>query len=141
MLGDYGCYAAAVKKRFGMTPRMQDRLAAAAQLADRLHGRPIQAIDVDDGRPDVPCFIMPPRHQDRDQMSGGCDRLAPLDRTRFSAARGHAGLRHGAAVYRHVRRTSNRIRGGTEGWANGRHRASQVRPLAQIDCIAFELSR
>jgi hypothetical protein len=38
---------------------MQDRLAAA-ELADRLHGRPVQALDIDDGRPDVPCFIMPP---------------------------------------------------------------------------------
>jgi hypothetical protein len=27
---------------------MQDRLAAAAELADRLHGKPIQAIDIDD---------------------------------------------------------------------------------------------
>jgi hypothetical protein len=52
--------SAAVKKRFGVTPRMRDRLAAAAELADRLHGRAVQAIDVDDGRPDVPYFIMPP---------------------------------------------------------------------------------
>jgi len=50
---------AAVKKRFGVTPRMQDRLAAAGELADRLHGRPIQAIDIDDERPNVPVFIMP----------------------------------------------------------------------------------
>lgn len=51
--------ATAVKRRFGVTPRMQDRLAAAAELADRLHGKPIQAIDIDDERPNVPCFIMP----------------------------------------------------------------------------------
>ena len=38
---------------------MQDRLAAAAELADRLHGKPIQAIDIDDERPNVPVFIMP----------------------------------------------------------------------------------
>ncbi len=51
--------ASAVKRRFGVTPRMQDRLAAAAELADRLHGKPIQAIDIDDERPNVPVFIMP----------------------------------------------------------------------------------
>jgi hypothetical protein len=39
---------------------MQDRLAAAAELADRLHGRAVQAIDVDDGRPDVPVYLLPP---------------------------------------------------------------------------------
>ena len=50
----------AVKKRFGITPRMQDRLAAAAELADRLHGRSIQALEIEDDRPEVPCFIMPP---------------------------------------------------------------------------------
>jgi hypothetical protein len=50
---------AAVKKRFGATPRMKDRLAAAGELADRLHGKPIQAIDIDDERPTVPVFIMP----------------------------------------------------------------------------------
>jgi hypothetical protein len=50
---------AAIKKRFGVTPRMQDRLAAAAALADRLHGKPIQAIDIDDQRPNIPVFIMP----------------------------------------------------------------------------------
>ena len=33
--------AAAVKKRFGVIPRMQDRLAAAVEPADRLHGRPV----------------------------------------------------------------------------------------------------
>jgi hypothetical protein len=52
--------AAAVKTRFGVTPRMQDRLAAAAELADRLQGRAVQAIDVDDGRPDVPVYLLPP---------------------------------------------------------------------------------
>ena len=38
---------------------MQDRMAAVAALADRLHGKPIQAIDIDDERPHVPVFIMP----------------------------------------------------------------------------------
>jgi hypothetical protein len=52
--------AADVEKRFGVSPRMQDRLAAAAELADRLHGRAVEAVDIDDGRSDVPCFIMPP---------------------------------------------------------------------------------
>jgi hypothetical protein len=28
-------------------------------LADRLYGKPIQAIDIDDERPSVPVFIMP----------------------------------------------------------------------------------
>jgi hypothetical protein len=49
----------AVQKRYGVKPRLQDRLTAAAELADRLHGRAIQAIEIDD-RPDVPCFLMPP---------------------------------------------------------------------------------
>ena len=49
-----------VNRRFGVTPRMQDRLAAAAELADRLHCRAVQAIDVDEGRPDVPVYILPP---------------------------------------------------------------------------------
>jgi hypothetical protein len=51
---------AAVKKRYGVTPRMQDRLAAASELADRLHGKPVQAVDIADERPNVPVFIMPP---------------------------------------------------------------------------------
>jgi hypothetical protein len=50
----------AVQKRYGVKPRIQDRLAAASELADRLHGRAVQAMEIDDGRPDVPCFIMPP---------------------------------------------------------------------------------
>ena len=49
----------AVKKRYGVTPQMRDRLAAASELADRLHGKPIQAVDIDDERPSAPCFIMP----------------------------------------------------------------------------------
>jgi hypothetical protein len=49
----------AVRKRYVVEPRMQDRLAAASELADRLHGKPVQAIDIDDDRPSVPCFIMP----------------------------------------------------------------------------------
>ena len=51
--------AADIKRRLGVTPRMQDRLAAAAEIADRLHGKAIQAIDIDDERPNVPVFIMP----------------------------------------------------------------------------------
>jgi hypothetical protein len=51
--------ATAVKKRYGVTPRMQDQLAAALELGDRLHGKPVQAIDIDDERPSVPCLIMP----------------------------------------------------------------------------------
>ena len=50
--------AAAVKTRFGVTPRIQDRLAAAAELADRLHGRAVQA-HVDESRPYVPVYILP----------------------------------------------------------------------------------
>jgi hypothetical protein len=52
--------AAVVKERYGVEPRMQDRLAAASEIADRLHGKPVQAVDIDDERRDVPVFIMPP---------------------------------------------------------------------------------
>jgi hypothetical protein len=48
----------AVQKRYGVKPRLQDRLAAAAELADRLQGRAVQAIEVDD-RPMVPAFALP----------------------------------------------------------------------------------
>jgi hypothetical protein len=41
---DRGWY---LKRRYGVTPRLTDRLAAAAELADRLHGRAIQTIDVE----------------------------------------------------------------------------------------------
>jgi hypothetical protein len=51
--------ARAVKKRFGTTPSMRDRLAAASELANRLHGRPVQAIDIDDERPAAPVFVLP----------------------------------------------------------------------------------
>ena len=51
--------ASAVKKRFGVRPRIQDRLAAASELADRLHGRPTQVADVDDERPAVPVYLLP----------------------------------------------------------------------------------
>jgi hypothetical protein len=34
-------------------------LAAASEIADRLHGKPVQAVDIDDERPNVPVFIMP----------------------------------------------------------------------------------
>jgi hypothetical protein len=49
----------AVQKRYGVKPRIQDRLAAASELADRLHGRAVQAMEIDTVEP-VPCFIMPP---------------------------------------------------------------------------------
>ena len=52
--------AAVVKERYGVEPRMHDRLAAASELADRLYGKPVQAVDIDDERRDVPVFIMPP---------------------------------------------------------------------------------
>ena len=52
--------ATAVQKRYGLKPRLQDRLAAAKELADRLHGRAIPAVDIDDDRPDVPVFVFPP---------------------------------------------------------------------------------
>jgi hypothetical protein len=32
----------------------------AWELADRLHGKPVQAVDIDDERRDLPMFIMPP---------------------------------------------------------------------------------
>ena len=50
--------ATAVQKRYGLRPRIQDRMAAASELADRLHGRALQAVEIDE-RPQVPCFIMP----------------------------------------------------------------------------------
>jgi len=50
--------ATAVQKRFGVKPRIQDRLAAASELVDRLHGRAVQAVEIDE-RPQVPCFILP----------------------------------------------------------------------------------
>ena len=52
--------AAAVEKRYGVRPRVQDRLAAASELADRLHGRAVQAVDIDDDGRDVPTFVFPP---------------------------------------------------------------------------------
>lgn len=50
--------SAAVKRKYGVAPRLSDRLAAAAALADRLHGRPVLAEEVDD-RPMVPAFALP----------------------------------------------------------------------------------
>jgi hypothetical protein len=35
-------------------------LSAASEPADRLHGRLVQAIDIEESAADVPCFIMPP---------------------------------------------------------------------------------
>jgi hypothetical protein len=48
----------AIKKRYGVAPRLADRLEAACQLADRLHGRAVQAVEIDD-RPHVPAFTLP----------------------------------------------------------------------------------
>ena len=52
--------ATAVQKRYGVKPRLQDRLAAAKELADRLDGRAIQAVEIDDDGPEVPVFVFPP---------------------------------------------------------------------------------
>jgi hypothetical protein len=52
--------ASAIRRQYGVTPRLKDRLAAAAAVADRLHGRAVPAQEADE-RPDVPeTFIMPP---------------------------------------------------------------------------------
>lgn len=48
----------AVRRQYGVKPRLQDRLSAAAELADRLHGRAVQAVEIDD-RPRVPAFTLP----------------------------------------------------------------------------------
>jgi len=37
---------------------MQDRLAAASELANRLHGPADQAADADDERPTVPVYLV-----------------------------------------------------------------------------------
>lgn len=49
----------AIKRKYGVAPRLQDRLAAAAEIADRVHGRAVQAIEIDD-RPQCPAFALPP---------------------------------------------------------------------------------
>jgi hypothetical protein len=51
--------ATAVLKRYGVKPRIQDRLEAASELADRLHGRAVPAMEFDAVEPG-PMFIMPP---------------------------------------------------------------------------------
>jgi hypothetical protein len=48
----------AIQKRYGVKPHLRDRLAAAAELADRLHGRAVQAMEFDSVEA-VPCFILP----------------------------------------------------------------------------------
>lgn len=50
--------SAAIKRKFGVTPRLQDRLAAAAEIADRVHGRSVQSFEID-SFPDVPAFALP----------------------------------------------------------------------------------
>jgi hypothetical protein len=50
--------ATAVKKRYGVRPRIQDRITAASELADRLHGRAVQAVEIAE-RSEGPCFILP----------------------------------------------------------------------------------
>jgi hypothetical protein len=49
---------AAIQKKYGVKPTMRDRFAAVAELADRLHGRPVQAMEFD-AVEEVPCFILP----------------------------------------------------------------------------------
>ena len=49
----------AIQKRYGVKPRIQDRLAAASQLADRLHGRAIPAVEEVDPIESVPTFALP----------------------------------------------------------------------------------
>ena len=60
--------ASAVKKRFGVRPRMQDRLAAASELADRLHERPTQVADVDNERLAVPSLLAAGGRARRDEV-------------------------------------------------------------------------
>jgi len=50
--------ATAVKQRYGFAPRLSAPLAGVAALADRLHGRPVLAEEVDD-RPMAPAFTLP----------------------------------------------------------------------------------
>jgi hypothetical protein len=53
--------AAVVQRKYGVKPRLQDRLAAAAQLADRLHGRPTPTLELEPEPPAPgPLFIFPP---------------------------------------------------------------------------------
>jgi len=47
-----------IRRKYGVVPRVTDRLAAAAAIADRLHGRPSVAIEVDP-QPHMPAFILP----------------------------------------------------------------------------------
>jgi Berberine and berberine like len=49
---------------------MQDRLAAAWELANRLYSRPVQAVEVDDGRPTVPVFLLPDGEKSRSSEIG-----------------------------------------------------------------------
>jgi hypothetical protein len=51
--------ATAVLKRYGVKPRIQDRLEAASELADRLHWLAVPAVEFDAVDPG-PVFIMPP---------------------------------------------------------------------------------
>jgi hypothetical protein len=56
--------AADVQRRFGVKPRLQDRMAAASELANRLHGKPVSVLEHEseaDGH--VPAFILPPGTQ------------------------------------------------------------------------------
>jgi hypothetical protein len=51
--------ASAIRRQYGVSPRLKDRLAAAAAEADRLHRRAVPAQGADE-RPDVfDTFIMP----------------------------------------------------------------------------------
>lgn len=52
---------AVVQRKYGAKPRLQDRLAAAAQLADRLHGRPAPTLELEpEPREMGPVFVFPP---------------------------------------------------------------------------------
>jgi hypothetical protein len=42
-----------------VTPRMQDCLSAAVELADRLHGRATQTFEFERDQPMVPAFMLP----------------------------------------------------------------------------------
>jgi hypothetical protein len=51
--------ASAIRRQYGVTPRLKDRLAAAAAVADRLHGRAVPAQGADERADVFETFIMP----------------------------------------------------------------------------------
>ena len=50
---------AEIKKALGAKPRIQDRAAAANELADRVYGKAKQTVEVE-GHPSVPVYMLPP---------------------------------------------------------------------------------